>query len=75
MRRAGDRFRITAQLVRVDNGYQFWSETFDRSTEDIFKVQDEISAAVVSALKVKLAVGPQGRARAERRAPKRTRTS
>ena len=60
VRRAGDRFRITAQLVRVDNGYQLWSETFDRSTEDIFKVQDEISAAVVSALKVKLAVGPQG---------------
>ena len=60
VRRAGDRFRITAQLVRVDNGYQLWSETFDRSTQDIFKVQDEISAAVVSALKVKLAVGSQG---------------
>ena len=60
VRKAGNRLRITAQLVRVDNGYQLWSETFDRDTHDIFKVQDEISAAVVSALKVKLAVGPQG---------------
>jgi TolB-like protein len=59
VRKAGDRLRITAQLVRVDNGYQLWSETFDRDARDIFRVQDEISAAVVSALKVKLDVGAQ----------------
>jgi TolB-like protein/tetratricopeptide (TPR) repeat protein len=60
VRKVGDRLRITAQLVRVDNGYQLWSQTFDRDAHDIFKVQEEISTAVVSALKVKLAVGPQG---------------
>ena len=46
--------RITAQLVRADNGYRVWSETFDRQLDDIFKVQDEIAGAVVKALKVSL---------------------
>ncbi|MEP6885723.1 MAG: TIR domain-containing protein [Gammaproteobacteria bacterium] len=55
VRKAGNRLRITAQLVRTDNGYHLWSETYDRDTKDIFKVQDEISAAVVAALKLKLA--------------------
>ena len=41
--------------MRADSGYHLWSETYDRDTNDIFKVQDEISAAVVSALKLKLA--------------------
>jgi hypothetical protein len=46
--------RITAQLVRADNGYHLWSQTYDRKLDDIFKVQDEIAGAVVSALKVSL---------------------
>ncbi len=54
VRKAGDRLRITAQLVQADNGYHLWSETYDRDTKDVFKVQDEISAAVVAALKVRL---------------------
>lgn len=55
VRKAASRLRITARLVQADNGYQLWSETYDRDTKDIFKVQDEISAAVVTALKLKLA--------------------
>ena len=55
VRKAGDRLRITAQLIRADNGYHLWSETYDRDAKDIFKVQDEIAGAVVDALKAKLA--------------------
>jgi TolB-like protein len=54
VRKAANRLRITARLVQAVNGYQLWSETYDRDTKDIFKVQDEISAAVVTALKLKL---------------------
>ncbi len=49
--------RITAQLVRADNGYHVWSETFDSQLDDIFKIQDEIAGAVVKALKVSLLEG------------------
>jgi TolB-like protein/Flp pilus assembly protein TadD len=54
VRKAGNRLRITAQLIRTDSGYHVWSETYDRDAKDVFKVQDEIAAAVVGALKVKL---------------------
>jgi TolB-like protein len=54
VRKSGNTLRITAQLIRVDNGYHVWSETYDRKLDDIFRVQDEISAAVVKALKVSL---------------------
>ena len=54
VRKAGNHLRITAQLVRADNGYHLWSETYDRKVDDIFKVQDEIAAAVVAALKLTL---------------------
>ena len=54
VRKAGDHVRITVQLVRADNGYHLWSQTYDRKLDDIFKVQDEIASAVVSALKVSL---------------------
>ncbi len=55
VRRSGRRLRITAQLVRADNGYQLWSQSYDRDAGDIFKIQDEIASAVVTALKLKLA--------------------
>ena len=55
IRKAGNRLRVTAQLIRADNGYHLWSETYDRDLKDIFKVQDEIAAAVVTALKLRLA--------------------
>jgi tetratricopeptide (TPR) repeat protein len=46
--------RVTAQLVRADNGFHLWSETYDRQLEDVFKTQDEIAGSVVKALKVSL---------------------
>lgn len=54
VRKVANRIRIAVQLVNVDNGYQLWSETYDRQLEDIFAVQDEISRSIVDALKLKL---------------------
>ncbi len=54
VRKSGNTLRITAQLIRVDNGYHMWSTSFDRQLGDIFQIQDDISNAVVSALKVSL---------------------
>lgn len=54
VRKAGDRIRITAQLINARDGYHLWSETYDREMKDIFDVQDEITLALVEALKVKL---------------------
>ncbi len=62
VRKAGDKVRVTAQLIKAANGYHLWSETFDRTLEDIFEVQDEIAESVVSALKVSL-LGEVPRAR------------
>lgn len=58
VRKAGGRLRITAELIRADSGYHLWSETYDRDAKDVFKVQDEIAAAVVGALKVRLLATP-----------------
>ncbi len=55
VRESGDTVRVTAQLIRVDNGYHLGSQTYDRKLDDIFKVQDEIAGNVVSALKGSLA--------------------
>jgi serine/threonine-protein kinase len=54
VRKIGNRIRLAAQLVNVENGYQLWSETYDRQLEDVFAVQDEISRSIVDALKVQL---------------------
>jgi TolB-like protein len=54
VRKSGNTLRITAQLIRVDNGYHVWSETYDRKLDDIFKIQDDIAGAVVTALRVHL---------------------
>jgi TolB-like protein/DNA-binding winged helix-turn-helix (wHTH) protein/Tfp pilus assembly protein PilF len=54
VRKTGDSLRITAQLVRADNGYQVWSATFDRPLTDAFKIQDEIAGAVVQVLRVSI---------------------
>lgn len=54
VRRSGNRLRITAQLVNASDGYHLWSERYDREMRDIFDVQDEITLAVVNALKVQL---------------------
>ncbi len=55
IRKSGSRVRITAQLVEAATDAQIWAERFDRTLDDIFAIQDEISQAIVGALKVKLA--------------------
>jgi serine/threonine protein kinase/Flp pilus assembly protein TadD len=57
VRKAGNRLRITAQMVNASDGYQIWSERYDRTMEDVFEIQDEISHAIVEALKAKLGSG------------------
>jgi TolB-like protein/thioredoxin-like negative regulator of GroEL len=59
IRKSGDRVRITAQLVNVEDGFHLWSETFDRQLEDIFAIQQEIAEAVGSALRVELGIAVQ----------------
>jgi TolB-like protein/Flp pilus assembly protein TadD len=60
VRKAGDTIRVSVHLVRADSGYQVWAQTYERNVRDIFKVQDEISAAVVDAFKLRLSSpGPQ----------------
>ncbi len=54
VRKAGNHVRITAQLVEADDGFHLWSETFDRTLDDIFVVQDEIASKVAQALEVSL---------------------
>ena len=54
VRKSGNTIRVTTQLIRADSGYHLWSSTYDRDVKDIFKVQDEIAAAVVAALKMQL---------------------
>jgi TolB-like protein len=68
VRKDGNRVRVTAQLLNVGDGYQLWSETFDRELTDIFRIQDEISRAVASALEVNLlpGSGSKGRSRPAR---------
>ena len=50
VRKAGDTIRIAVQLIRADTGYHLWSQTYDRTLDDIFKVQDEIAGSVVRSL-------------------------
>ena len=54
VRKAGSRLRITAQLISAVDGYQLWSERYDRDMADVFAVQDEIARSVVSELRVKV---------------------
>jgi tetratricopeptide (TPR) repeat protein len=54
VRRAGDRLRITAQLVNVADGYNLWSEAYDRDAADVFVIQDEIARTIVGTLRVRL---------------------
>ena len=54
VRKAGPRVRISVQLVKVSDGYHLWSETYDRTVEDIFAVQDDIAQSVVKELRTTL---------------------
>jgi TolB-like protein/Flp pilus assembly protein TadD len=54
VRKDGNQIRVTAQLIRADNGYHLWSETYDRQLDNIFRIQEDIAVAVADALKVTL---------------------
>lgn len=54
VRKAGNRVRISVQLVKVSDGYHLWSDTYDRTLDDIFAVQDEIAQSVVKELRATL---------------------
>ena len=58
VRKAGNRVRITAQLVNAADGFHLWSEAYDRTLDDIFAVQEDIARSVTGALRVALAVEP-----------------
>jgi adenylate cyclase len=60
VQRAGDRVRITAQLVDAASGYHVWAERYDREVRDIFALQDEVTQQIVQALAVKLTEGERG---------------
>jgi serine/threonine-protein kinase len=66
VRKAGNRIRVTAQLINATDGYHIWSQRYDRQLEDVFALQDEMAAAIAAALRVKLSVEP---AAARRRTP------
>ena len=61
VRKAGNRVRITAQLIDASTGYHLWAERYDRELQDIFAVQDEVTQKIVAALQVKLTEGEQQR--------------
>jgi TolB-like protein/Flp pilus assembly protein TadD len=65
VRKSGDRVRITAQMIKVADGFHLWSQNYDRQLTDVFAVQDEIARSVVTAAKLKLlgdkAAVPAGR--------------
>jgi TolB-like protein/Tfp pilus assembly protein PilF/predicted Ser/Thr protein kinase len=54
VRRAGNRVRVTAQLISIADGYHLWSDRYDRELEDIFAIQEEIAFAIVKQLRIKL---------------------
>jgi serine/threonine-protein kinase len=54
VRRAGNRVRVTAQLIKVADGFHVWSERYDREWTDIFTIQDELTHAIASALRLRL---------------------
>ncbi len=57
VRKSGNKVRITAQLIKVDDGFHLWSETYDRQLDDIFAIQDEIATAILQELKAVLLDG------------------
>ena len=64
VRRAGERVRVTAQLIDAETGHHLWAERYDRALGDIFDLQDELSGEIVAALKVR---EPRGRGACQRR--------
>ncbi len=65
VRRAGAKLRVTAELVNAGDGLVQWSERYERDSKNVFQVQDEITTAIVSALRLKLSPGSRAAARPE----------
>jgi TolB-like protein/Tfp pilus assembly protein PilF len=63
VRKAGDRLRVTAQLITAEDGSHLWSERYDRDMTDVFAIQDEIARAIAAALELKLSGDMHNRAR------------
>ena len=61
VRKAGERIRVSAQLVETATGHHLWAERYDRTLEDVFAVQDELSQEIASALEVRLSAGEKAR--------------
>jgi adenylate cyclase len=61
VRKAGNRVRVTGQLIDATNGAHIWADRFDRDLTDIFAVQDELTQEIISALKIKLSAGEKAR--------------
>jgi adenylate cyclase len=61
VQKAGDRVRITAQLINATTDYHMWSENYDRDLSDIFALQDEITLKLMDSMRIKLTIGEQGR--------------
>jgi transcriptional activator of cad operon len=59
VRKSGSRLRVAARLIRADNGFVVWSETYDRAFDDILKVQDEIAGEVTKALRASIGSEPK----------------
>jgi TolB-like protein len=57
VRRAGQRLRVTVQLVKADDGLHLWSDSYDRQLDDVFAIQDEIARAIAAALEIELGAG------------------
>lgn len=57
VRKAGNEVRVTAQLIRADNGFHLWSETYDRKLENVFDLQAELAGAIAKALELPLGMG------------------
>jgi tetratricopeptide (TPR) repeat protein len=57
VRKAGNRIRVTAQLINAADGYSLWSQRYDREMTDVFAIQDEICRGIVDKLRVELATG------------------
>ena len=64
VRKAGNRIRVTAQLITAADGSHLWSERYDRELADVFAVQDEIATAITGALQVTLSASMPVRRRA-----------
>jgi adenylate cyclase len=65
VRKAGDRVRITAQLIDATTGHHLWAERYDRELKDIFALQDEITMKIITAMQVKLTEGEGARVHAK----------